>query len=161
MVSRRSLAVFSVAVLLAASYAYACSCSGHPTTEDEARAWIDESDVVALVRIDEHVQRSWAEGNDVAYDSYFSGVVVEGYKGVNSGAGIYLQTKYDVSCAVVYRPTDTYLVFGSGPKADGRIHTTLCRSFSYETTLEAGPAHHQLLKDNLSVILRVLRSHSE
>lgn len=144
--------------LLIPGIAVACGCSGHPQSEEEARAWIESSDVVMLVRIDEHFQRQWAEGSEIKSDDFYLGVVVEGFKGVEDGSAVYVQTNYDIqSCAARYRPSDTYLVFGQGPKSDGRIHATFCRSFPYETTLEAAPSHHELLRDNLELVLRVLR----
>lgn len=152
------LACFVTCALLFSGPTFGCGCSGHPTNEADARAWIASSEVVMLVRIDEHSQRTWAEGSEVKHDDFYTGIVVEGFKGIADGAAVYVQTNYDTqSCAARYRPSDTYLVFGHGPKSDGRIHATLCRSFPYETTLEAAPSHHELLKSNLELVLRVLR----
>ena len=152
------LAVLVSCALLYSGYAFGCGCSGHPTNEEDALAWIESSEVVMLVRIDEHSQKTWAEESEVKHDDFYTGVVVEGFKGIADGAAVYVQTNYNIqSCAVRYRPSDTYLVFGQGPRSDGRVHATLCRSFPYKTTQEAAPSHHELLKSNLELVLQVLR----
>jgi hypothetical protein len=114
------------AALALAATALACSCRGLPQTSDEARKWIEQSDLVALVYVEESSRRGWVENTFEERDSYVRTSIVRSFKGLPINSEVYFDLNADTTCDASFQLGYTYLVFAMGPGANARFETSMC-----------------------------------
>ena len=123
---RRFVITFCVLAVLSGR-ADSCSCATLPTDLEGLKELYDWADLVALVRADESVIREWNEAGTTRQDWFVRVVVVESFKGTEDGVDVYIEkTPTGSTCDPHFYIRNTYLVFASGPTANGRYTTGLC-----------------------------------
>jgi hypothetical protein len=123
---RHFLIVLIIAASTLAATALACSCRGLPQTSDEARIWIEQSDLVALVYVEEYSRRGWVENSFEERDSYVRASIVRSFKGLPMNSEVYFDVNADSTCDARFQLRHTYLVFATGPGANARFETSMC-----------------------------------
>jgi hypothetical protein len=106
--------------------AFACTCAGLPKTEDVAALWIERSDLVALVYVEEYSNRGWVENRLEKSDFYVRASIVRSFKGLPENSEIYIDLNSGSTCNAHFQLRYTYLVFAKGPEPSGRFETSMC-----------------------------------